>query len=690
MKSFFPKMVVLIAIVFLVFALTYHGYKSESIRRAIQDHAKIVSIFLWDFNSRGVKEYLSAVAMHYNYEYIAVRHSDGTEFVRVQRSEFNSLENNLIRFKLIPHVQFSADVFYGEQAIGTIEVHWLDKSIFVYAYAFLICLLLLLLVRLYDRILDAKANLELEVESRTKTLTEQKIELQKSEELYRRLVDNICIGVALVNPQMEIITLSRQMKEWFPAVDETQRPMCHKSFNSPPKQEACKNCPTRQTFRDGLVHEGWLETQSPKGVKYYRVVSSPIKNGAGDIVGAIEMFEDRTDRKKSEEEALKLKTQLQQAQKLEAIGTLAGGIAHDFNNILSAICGFAELAKMKTESSEVIQDLNEVLMGAGRAAELVQQILTFSRKGEQEKRVLQMSLIVKEALKLLRPSIPTTIEIKQEIASDASVLANPTQIHQVIVNLCTNAYHAMRVSGGMLHVGLTETDVDSVSVLPDVGLTAKRYLQLEIGDTGSGMNKETLLKIFEPYFTTKTVGEGTGLGLAVVHGIVKDHDGSIYVDSETGKGTVFRIFLPIYEGIIEESRVEEKEMPLVGGNESIMHVDDDVKVAELVQQSLGNYGYKVNSFTNSMQAYQEFERHPDKFEILIVDMTMPFITGIELAMKAMKIRPQLPVILCTGDSESIEREEVLATGIREYCRKPLDIKRLALAVRKILDESMVS
>ena len=397
---------------------------------------------------------------------------------------------------------------------------------------------------------------------------------------------------------------------------------------------------------------------------------------------------DITARIRAEEEQAELEARLLQSQKMEAIGTLAGGIAHDFNNILSVIFGYTELAMMEEDPRERGQDLEQIKLGAERAKELVKQILAFSRRqGEQERQPLQVSLIVKEALKMLRSSIPTTIEIRQEIAAPGTVLADPTQIHQIIMNLCTNAYHAMREKGGILAVVLGEMEIRDI----DEGygeLPPGRYLKLEVSDTGSGIRPEILDKIFEPYFTTKKTGEGTGLGLAVVHGIVKSHHGYITVYSEAGRGTTFHVYLPLLEEPAAERPAQEEHAGCSGQGERILFVDDELQIREFALRLFSLYGYRVTTATNGVEALATFANHPEQFDLLITDMTMPYMTGAELAQKILGLRPELPIILCTGQSELVNREKALAMGICEYLNKPVVKHDFLSAIRKALTKKV--
>ncbi|MDD5760359.1 MAG: ATP-binding protein [Desulfobulbaceae bacterium] len=381
-----------------------------------------------------------------------------------------------------------------------------------------------------------------------------------------------------------------------------------------------------------------------------------------------------------------LENQLSQSQKMESIGTLAGGIAHDFNNILSAIMGYTELALDDIDKPEILKkDLEEVQKGSLRAKELVQQILTFSRKGDQELRPLRAQLIVKEALKLLRSSIPTTIEIKHNIDPDCeTILADPSQVHQIVMNLCTNAYHAMRKSGGVLEISMQNIQLGIEDISEKINIEPGSYILLSVSDSGIGIPRNVLQRIFEPYYTTKEKGEGTGLGLAVVHGIISRLHGHISVDSEPGKGTTISVYLPTISAPMGMKQ-EKVCVPLPKGHERILLVDDDADIVQLTQKVLTKLGYKVTGLTNSLETLLLFKQNPEEFDLILTDMTMPNMTGEKLAQQVLAIRPGMPIVLCTGYSEDFNEEKARALGIASYLMKPVSTEDLALALRKILD-----
>ena len=383
---------------------------------------------------------------------------------------------------------------------------------------------------------------------------------------------------------------------------------------------------------------------------------------------------------------VKIESQLQQAQKMEAIGTLAGGIAHDFNNILFPILGHAEMLLQDIpESSPFRKGLNGIYAGALRAKDLVKQILTFSRQESNELTLMKIHPIVKEALKLIRSSIPTTIDIKLDIDPACGLIkADPTQIHQIIMNLATNAYHAMESLGGELQVILKEVKLGEHDIIiPD--MTSGIYACLTVADTGVGMDKNLTEKIFDPFFTTKEKGRGTGMGLSVVHGIVKNLGGAIHVYSEPDKGTEFKVYFPIEKSSVKKQRVKIHET-IQGGIEHILLVDDEDTIITMEKQMLERMGYQVTSCSNSIEALQVFRDNPAKFNLVITDMAMPNMPGDKLSTELGKIRPDVPILLCTGFSEIMSEEKAASLGIKDFILKPIVMMDLAQKIRKVLDE----
>ncbi len=433
-----------------------------------------------------------------------------------------------------------------------------------------------------------------------------------------------------------------------------------------------------QTVQAGRVWKGHIINKRKDGTLIEDDSTiSPVRNQERKIINYVEVKRDVT-------QEVSLKRQLNQAMKMEAIGTLAGGIAHDFNNILSAILGYAEMVEMQLEENDPARrDVAQILTAGQRATDLIRQILTFSRQEEEELRPVKLQFIITEALKLLRSSLPTSIELHQEIDPGcSSVLADPVRIHQVLMNLCTNAKQAMAGEQGTLRIRLFEIEGKSPALAsrPE----NKRWINLEVSDTGPGIESEVRERIFDPFFTTKKKEQGTGLGLSVVHGIVKSHGGEITVDSEPGQGTTFHVYLPVVD---DEEKCEElaKQTTLPRGNEHILLVDDEPLIVEIIERSLSLLGYKVKSFMDSQLALKWFNRHDGKVDLVITDMTMPQLTGAELAEKILRKWPKMPIILCTGYSEVMDADRAGAMGIRKFLAKPVDTRVLAQSIREALD-----
>nr|MBF0220984.1 response regulator [Desulfobulbaceae bacterium] len=413
---------------------------------------------------------------------------------------------------------------------------------------------------------------------------------------------------------------------------------------------------------------------------------APIIDSSGESLGYIFTFNDISQRVEAEKERAELNRKLRQSQKMEAVGTLAGGIAHDFNNILTPILGYAELTIDKLEEdSGLHHNMTELLKAANRAKDLVKQILTFSRQQEKLFANMKIQPVVKETMKLLRATFPSTIEIQSEISPDCeAIFAEPTQVHQVIMNLCTNAYHAMGV-GGVLKVSLVPVVISDEA--DSRGLEPGKYVRLSVSDTGVGISSDLHGRIFEPYYTTKGVGAGTGMGLAMVHGIVDEHKGRILLSSTVGVGSTFEVYFPVATGdSVVASQPQIVEAP--HGHANILVLDDEEAIVCLVGEILEKFGYTHSNFTSSVEALAEFSADPQKYDLIVTDQTMPEMTGVTFAEHVHRIRPEIPIVLCSGYSTDVNEKNAADLNVT-YLGKPVCKNLLATTIDALLTKRVL-
>ena len=511
-------------------------------------------------------------------------------------------------------------------------------------------------------------------------------ELRESEERFRNTFEQAAVGIAHVLPDGRFVRINQRFCD---IVGYTQEEMIEHTFQNITYKDDLETDLdyVSQMLRDELKTYSMEKRYHKKdgSIIWVNLTVSLVRDPSGEPKYFISVVEDITERKRTDEEKKRLEARLQQAYRMEAIGTLAGGIAHDFNNILSAIIGFSEIAISDVERGTSVQkSLSEVLKAGDRAKNLVSQILTFSRQTEHESKPVQVKSITNEALKLLRASLPATIEIRNYLQSQSAVMADPTQIHQIVMNLCTNASHAMHEKGGSLEVRLDDVKLGKENAAMHPEVASGSYIKLTVSDTGQGMEPHVLERIFDPFFTTKEKGEGTGMGLSVVHGIVKSGGGSIFVQSEPGKGTCFEILFPIFETVPTPGVIIEESIPT--GTERVLCIDDEKAITDLTKKQLESLGYEVTTRTSPIEALELFELQPDRFDIVITDMTMPKMTGKELSENLLRIKPGMPIILCTGFSTNIDEDQAASMGIKAMIFKPILKRDIAQTIRKVLDE----
>ncbi|MBD3179799.1 MAG: response regulator, partial [Candidatus Latescibacteria bacterium] len=533
-------------------------------------------------------------------------------------------------------------------------------------------------IRRHNAELDSmNTRLEKQIEDRIKV--EQA--LRESEQKYWSILDNLEIGISLVTPDMEMVELNSSMKEIFPEAGSGGLAVCRLIERDHGPDRFDSENPLDRTFNDGGVHESVCTLRREDSEANLRILVSPILASNQSVLAAIEMVEDITDRKKIEE-------RLRNSQKMEAIGKLAGGIAHDFNNLLFAILGYSHLARKEIDPSSFAGEAIDQIETAGeRASDLVKQILSFSRQAEVDKRAVSLDQPVREIITLLEGSLPSTVRIEYTIIEPAPfVFADTAQIHQVLMNLCTNAYQAMPDQAGTLEIIMEEYEVTDENRDEFVDIEDGRYVKLSVCDDGRGMTGDVMEKVFEPYFSTREDGKGSGLGLTIVHNIVKGMDGEISVSSEPGRGTEFEIFLPVIEGAVET------ELPGPGieadlyGDAKVMVVDDERMISGMIEKYLAEHGYTVCAHSNSRKALEDFMNNPDEIDLVISDVTMPGLTGVELASRIRKKRNDIPIILITGYSERLDRKTEKTLRISRSLKKPISLLELARAVKDVFSE----
>jgi two-component system cell cycle sensor histidine kinase/response regulator CckA len=505
--------------------------------------------------------------------------------------------------------------------------------------------------------------------------------LEESEAKIRSIMDNVGVGVALIGPKMEILEMNRMMRRWFPTVQLHEQPLCYRAFNDPPREQVCDYCPTYKTLQDGKVHEATTQTRQAGTIRNFRVVASPIFNASGQVLAAIELVDDIT-------EKLSLESQLRQAQKMEAVGRLAGGVAHDFNNMLSVILGYAELALYKLDGAHPVHaKLEQIRDAAKRSTDIIRQLLAFARKQTIAPQMLDLNEAVEGILKMLRRLIGEDIDLVWRSDSGLwPVKMDPTQIEQILANLCVNARDAIQ-GVGKITIETSNIRLDEAYCEDHAGFRPGHYAMLAVSDDGCGMDPDTLDKIFEPFFTTKGVGRGTGLGLSTVYGIVKQNDGFVNVYSEKDKGTTFRIYFPGHRGPISELSREDDQTLMQGAGETILVVEDEGAVLDLTHSMLEGLGYAVMSAGSPEAAVRQAESFDGEIHLLITDVIMPGMNGKDVAEKIRQTRPSMKLLFMSGYTANvIAHRSMLDPGV-QFISKPFTIQQLSVKVHKVLEKT---
>ncbi|MDH3393266.1 MAG: response regulator, partial [Desulfobulbaceae bacterium] len=504
-------------------------------------------------------------------------------------------------------------------------------------------------------------------------------DLQQSKEVWERSFNAISDLVTIHDKNSRIIRVNQAACNFLnKKPEEIIGKHCYEVFQQ--SAEQCQNCPGNKTLLDKLSHTETIPFLPQK--KTFQISTAPTFDDNGQLEYVVHVAKDISEQKQLEEE-------LVQSQKMEAIGTLAGGIAHDFNNILTSLLGYADLAKEEAgDDNHQAHYIGQVITAGNRASALVKQILAFSRKSEVSREHISAEQIINESLKLLRASIPSTIKINTQITpTEDTIFADPAKIHQIMVNLCTNAQHAIGEQQGIITINLSSKNLTQDEIPDQSGTEPGTFLELTVTDTGHGISSDIIDHIFDPYFTTKEVGKGIGMGLAVIHGIVKELGGIIKVESKAKEGASFHVFLPAAPRDDQEASTSAPKSPPRNGNERILVVDDEEDISFMLKGGLERFGYRVSARTNSAEALAEFASSPNDFNLIITDQTMPDMTGTAMAKEVLKLRPDMPIILYSGYSDLVAGKAAKDIGIRKFLLKPIDSKTMAEHIRKILDEN---
>lgn len=509
-------------------------------------------------------------------------------------------------------------------------------------------------------------------------LKEARKNLGEVESQRRAILEGFPDRVALIDCDLKVIWSNQSSGQDAGVCTVREDQCCYQLLLG--RETACPDCVVRRSIESGKIEFGMQEVEldQKEGGRVFEMVATPIKDESGKVKSVVTIARDITER-------VKLERQVRHSQKMEAIGALAGGIAHDFNNVLTPIIGHAEIMRFRQRQSEqqdpeIAKSIGEILTAAKRAKSLVDQILTFARGQEQNSVALYVHPIIKEVMSLIKAALPRTIEVRQEVdTSCGQVLMDPVQLHQVLMNLCTNSFHAMEGQVGILTVRLARAEAD-----PD----GRPWVVLSVADTGAGIEASVLPRIYEPYFTTKDKSRGTGMGLAMVHGIISGSGGRVEVQSEVGVGTTFKVYLPVID--VASSPMESVLAVLVptGGKEHVLVVDDEVSVLDIISNILQGLGYRVTGRASAQEALLLFSKEGYDFDLVITDFTMPVLTGVDLCQQVKRVRPDLPVILCTGDPEQATEEVLKRAGADDYFLKPVTLQGLAQIVRQTLDRKV--
>lgn len=681
----------------LLYCLFVFGYEKDAYRRAqrqLDAQARIIADALWNFNHHGAYEYLKLAASTHDYESLIVTDHGGQLFEEVATGRPAPLERLLMHLHLIPRVRLVAYVQHQGNIIGWLEAVWLPQTVYLYLYVLFALIMVISVILLYSRLLYANQSLEEGVRQRTVQLTQSNLLLQveiaerkraeeglrENEEKYRQLFEMESDAIFLVAKETgQILEVNAAGETMYGYGREELLAMKNTDLSAEPDA-------TRKATLEQRLHIPIRYHRKKDGMVFPVEMAASHFTLQGREVHVV-AIRDISSRMKAEQERERLGAQLLQAHKMEAVGTLAGGIAHDFNNLLQVVQGYVELLVMDKQPGEPDQQaLQEIILAVRRGAELTRQLLTFSRKIESRLQPMDLNGTVERIKALLSRTIPKMIQIDLNLNHNLPPIhADSSQIEQVLMNLSLNARDAMP-EGGRLLIETEALTIDEEDQRFHPEIAPGRYALLKISDTGHGMDAETLEHIFDPFFTTKEVGQGTGLGLAMVYGIVKNHDGYIHCYSEPNRGTTFRAYLPIAD-IIEEASQKPADELIRGGSETVLIVDDEAPIRDYGEKVLTRHGYRTLTAQDGKKALEIYEAQRAKIDLVILDLIMPGMGGRQVLKEILSLNPAAKIIIASGYSLNSPPppEEEPHTGVRSFIHKPYEMRQLLRVVRQVLD-----
>ena len=692
-----------LGILFWFFVIGFEQYSRDRAETDIRENALVISDALWNYNYQGASDYLVLAAKTQRYRRLVVRDDSGKVFQFILNKDYGALDELLKKIKLTPMVRLTAPVVRDGRVIGEISADWESGTVYFALYAFFALVLLAVALNLYVRVLRSKEELEERVRERTEELFEsnkslkQEIldrkqaeeALRRSEELLKATWDSIEYGVLVVTADGQVAHFNSRFCEiWSLSREKVQGRTDRELIKLVLPLLADPNGflkKVTEIYRDNereaedLIHlaDGRVLERS----------SAPLRNKGGGGT-RVWIFRDITEKIRAEEERKQLQGQLHQARRMEAIGKLASGIAHDFNNILQALSGYVQLFQARSNTDEKSSRyLSEMEWAVERASDLVQRLLTFSRKVEPELKSVDLNEVVTGAMKILERTIPKMIRMESRLsAKPLTIMADPGQLERVLMNLVTNARDAMP-EGGILTVTTEPAVLDEQFCSRHIGFTPGKYVVLKVADTGTGLDQDAGDQIFEPFFTTKVEGEGSGLGLSTVYGIVKNHMGHITYESQEGKGATFLVYLPAGElELSEDNKVEPvDETGLYNGRETILVIDDEEPILGIIRENLANYDYTVLTAQTGEQGLELFLSRNGSVDLVILDLGMPGMGGRACLRELLALNHDIKIIIVTGYAGAVAEEELLTEGARGFLKKPFKVLELLKLLRRTLD-----